>query len=136
MRSGYLLDTNHLGLAVRLDSPVRRQVIDRRMKGAKIGTIVPALCELQVGARSVSNPDEYQFQLKRLMEQIRVWPLDIEASHAYGDLYRELKAKGRVLSQVDMMIAAFARQNRLVVVTTDRDFDAIPDVPTENWAST
>ena len=58
MRSGYLLDTNHLGLAVRLDSPVRRQVIDRRLTGSKIGTIVPALCELQVGARSVSNPDD------------------------------------------------------------------------------
>ena len=70
------------------------------------------------------------------MEQARVWPLAMETSKVYGDLYRELKARGRVLSQVDMMIAAFARQNRLVIVTTDRDFEALPDIPTENWAST
>ncbi len=31
------------------------------------------------------------------------------------------------------MVAALARHARLTILTTDRDFDAIPDVPTENW---
>jgi predicted nucleic acid-binding protein len=48
-------------------------------------------------------------------------------------LYNELKGKGRVLSQVDMMIAALARRMDLVVLTTDRDFEALPDIVTENW---
>jgi predicted nucleic acid-binding protein len=32
-----------------------------------------------------------------------------------------------------MMIAALARQMKLTVVTSDRDFAALSDLPTENW---
>jgi predicted nucleic acid-binding protein len=45
----------------------------------------------------------------------------------------ELRAKGRVLSQVDMTLAALARRMQLVLLTTDRDFEALPDVQVENW---
>jgi predicted nucleic acid-binding protein len=33
-----------------------------------------------------------------------------------------------------MMLAALARQHKLTVLTTDRDFEALPDLRTENWA--
>jgi tRNA(fMet)-specific endonuclease VapC len=67
------------------------------------------------------------------LRQIRIWPVELSTAVAYGDLYNELKGKGRVLSQVDMMIAALARRMDLVVLTTDRDFEALPDIVTENW---
>ena len=38
-----------------------------------------------------------------------------------------------MLSQVDMMLAALARQKDLTLATSDRDFEALPDVRTENW---
>lgn len=50
-----------------------------------------------------------------------------------GYLLDELRAKGRVLSQVDMLLAALARRMKLVLLTTDRDFEALPDVKAENW---
>jgi predicted nucleic acid-binding protein len=31
------------------------------------------------------------------------------------------------------MLAALARQMDVTLATTDRDFDALPDVRTENW---
>jgi predicted nucleic acid-binding protein len=34
-----------------------------------------------------------------------------------------------------MMLAAMARQMKLVLLTTDRDFEALPDVRTENWVT-
>jgi predicted nucleic acid-binding protein len=34
-----------------------------------------------------------------------------------------------------MMLAALARQHRLVVLTTDGDFKALPDLRVENWVS-
>jgi predicted nucleic acid-binding protein len=40
-----------------------------------------------------------------------------------------------VLSQVDMMVAALARQLDLTIATSDQDFTALPDVPNENWIS-
>jgi predicted nucleic acid-binding protein len=40
--------------------------------------------------------------------------------------------QGRVLSQVDMMLAALARQHRLTLLTTDRDFEVLTDLRLEN----
>jgi tRNA(fMet)-specific endonuclease VapC len=62
-----------------------------------------------------------------------VWPLDTETTRLYGAVYIELRRGGRALSQVDMMLAALARQHKLVVLTTDRDFEALPDLTIENW---
>ena len=44
-----------------------------------------------------------------------------------------LRRLGRVLSQVDMMLAALARQQKLTILTTDRDFEALTDLNVENW---
>ena len=35
--------------------------------------------------------------------------------------------------QVDMVLAALARQHKLTVLTTDRDFEALRDLQVENW---
>ena len=32
-----------------------------------------------------------------------------------------------------MMVAALARQMKLIVLTTDRDFEALPSVRKEHW---
>jgi predicted nucleic acid-binding protein len=51
----------------------------------------------------------------------------------YGEIYGELRANGRVLPQVDMMVAALARRGSLTVCTTDRDFEAVAGLRIENW---
>jgi tRNA(fMet)-specific endonuclease VapC len=71
--------------------------------------------------------------LDHLLRQIRIWPLDPSTAHLYGIIYADLKRRGRVLSQVDIMLAALSRQMRATLVTTDKDFEALPDVKTENW---
>jgi tRNA(fMet)-specific endonuclease VapC len=68
-----------------------------------------------------------------LLARVRLWPLEREVAPEYGDVFRELRSHGRVLSQVDMMLAALARRMDLTLVTTDHDFDALPDLRTENW---
>jgi predicted nucleic acid-binding protein len=37
------------------------------------------------------------------------------------------------LSFADITIAAMALNKRVKVLTSDRDFDALPEVQTENW---
>ena len=63
----------------------------------------------------------------------RLWPLDTETTRLYGAVYLELHRQGRVLSQVDIMLAALARQHELIVLTTDRDFEALANFAVENW---
>jgi predicted nucleic acid-binding protein len=64
----------------------------------------------------------------------RSWPIDLKTARIYGDVYTELRRRGRVLSQVDIMVAALARQMKLTVLTTDLDFAALPDIRTEDWS--
>ncbi len=54
-------------------------------------------------------------------------------ARAFGELYLTLQSRGRALSHVDIVLAAMARQMNLTVLTTDRDFEALPEIPTENW---
>ena len=71
--------------------------------------------------------------MRRVIPFVRIWPLEPTLAPVYGNLYLELRKSGRVLSQVDLLLAALARQVGLTVLTTDRDFEAIPDLKCENW---
>lgn len=130
---GYVLDTNHMGHAVRRSSSVRQRLEEARRTGVVFGTCVPVLCELEAGVQQVHRPEEYRQNLKRLLLQVRVWPLDLETARLYGEIHQRLRRQGRILSTVDKMVAALAHQMRLKVLTTDRDFEALPEIPRENW---
>jgi tRNA(fMet)-specific endonuclease VapC len=130
---GYLLDTNQLSEAIRPVSRVRERIAEERSAGVRIGTCVPVLCELEAGIQSLVKRDAYRRTLDRLLVRVRLWPIEREVALMYGIVFQELRARGRAMSQVDMMLAALARVMDVTVVTADRDFDAFPDLRTENW---
>ena len=130
----YLLDTNHVGMAVDRASPVGQRIFEARLAGVRLGTCLPVLCEIEAGMRQVRHKVKYRRDLNHLLRQLRLWSIDLKTARIYGDLYTEPRRRGRVLSQVDIMVAALARQMRLTVLTTDRDFEAIPDIRTADWS--
>ena len=130
---GYLLDTNHLSDAIQPGSrlPARLgEVMRRRMA---VGVCVPVLCELAAGIQGLGHPEPYRQGLTRLLARTRIWPLDLRTAGTYGELFQDLRARGRALSQVDLMIAALARQMHLNILTADQDFAMLPDLAIENW---
>ncbi len=131
--TGYVLDTNHLGAVLDDDSNVYQRIVAARREGWRVGCCPPVLCELAVGIEQTARREANWKALRVFLKQIRMWPIDLPTAQIYGQIYQELRAKGRVLSQVDMMVAALARRMKLTVLTTDRDFEAIQDIKTENW---
>jgi len=103
------------------------------LRGIVVGTCLPVICEIEAGIYHVRNPDAYRENLARVLKQVRLWPLDLEICTAYGAIHADLQRRGRALSQVDIMLAAMASAMRLTLVTTDRDFEALPDLTVENW---
>jgi tRNA(fMet)-specific endonuclease VapC len=130
----YLLDCNHLSASLRRVSPVRERIHQGRRAGHRFISCYMVLCELEVGIQQTPNPDDNRRRLAQLLRHVRLWPLDTETTRLYGAVYLELRGRGRVLSQVDIMLAALARQHKLIVLTTDRDFEALSDLAVENWA--
>ncbi len=131
----YLLDCNHLSAALRKVSPVRDRIHQGRRAGHRFISCHPVLCELEVGIQQTPKPEENRRRLAQLLRHVRLWPLDAETARFYGAIYIELRRLGRVLSQVDMVLAALARQHKLTILTTDQDFEALTDLSVENWVA-
>lgn len=129
----YLLDTNHLGDAVRRVSRVRDRIRRRHLAGDRFGTCGPVLCELETGIQQTTQPAASRRRLNGVLNEVRLWPIDPAIAEVYGAVYLELRRAGRALSQVDRILAALARHMSLTLLTTDQDFQALPDIPTENW---
>jgi tRNA(fMet)-specific endonuclease VapC len=130
----YLLDCNHISPALRKASPLRDRILQSRLMGHRFISCYPVLCELEVGISQTPKPEANHRQLSHLLHHIRLWPLDAKTVQIYAEIYLELRNKGRVLSQVDIMLAALARQHKLTLLTSDRDFEALPDLAIENWS--
>jgi predicted nucleic acid-binding protein len=67
------------------------------------------------------------------MRFMRVWPLEPSIADQYGAVFLELRRAGRVLSQIDMLQAALLRTDPMILLTTDHDFAALPDIRIEDW---
>ena len=132
--SGRLLDTNHFGLAVRVGSPVFQRIKSEIRRGVRVGTCMPVLCEVEVGACNVSDPLVYRDGMKRVLKHVRLWPLSETTARLYGEIANDLRRRGRALSQIDIMLAALCREMNLTLVTTDQDFSALSWLKIENWA--
>ncbi len=55
---------------------------------------------------------------------------DTQTARHHGRIKNQLRAKGRPLPENDLRIAAVARQHALTLVTRDKHFSEIDDLPT------
>jgi tRNA(fMet)-specific endonuclease VapC len=128
-----LVDSNHLSKVLRPHSKLRGRFEDLRRSGVRFGTCLPVICEVECVYRSPEWEPDFRRMLRRFLNHCSIWPLDLTTTRLYGEVFRELRRKGRALSQVDMMQAALARQMNLTILTADGDFSALPDLRIENW---
>ena len=102
----YLIDTNHLSDALNNTSSVRERLFQSRRQGHRFGTCVPVLCELETGLYHTLHRDRNRRILAELLQrQIRRWPLE-QSCRLSMPMSSISFARGRALSQVDMMLAA------------------------------
>jgi tRNA(fMet)-specific endonuclease VapC len=131
--AGYLLDTNHVSDAIRRVSRLRDRIQQARRLGARFGTCIPVLCELEAGIQQTARPDSARQTLNRLLRDVRIWPIDRDVAVVWGAVFNELRRQGRSLSQTDIALVALARSRGLTLLTADRDFEAVIGLRIENW---
>jgi tRNA(fMet)-specific endonuclease VapC len=65
---------------------------------------------------------------------ITVLGLTPEAVALFGDIKADLRKKGLLIEDMDLLIAATAREHDLTLVTNNAShFERIPDLRLENW---
>jgi predicted nucleic acid-binding protein len=59
--------------------------------------------------------------------------MTLDTARHYGEIANDLRRRGRVLSQIDIILAALCREMDSTLVTTDKDFAALPWLKIEDW---
>jgi predicted nucleic acid-binding protein len=72
-------------------------------------------------------------KLRSLIPQFSTWSYEEDEAREFGVLRVELSEQGTPIPIVDVMIAAVARANNLVVVSADRHFQVVGGLKVENW---
>ncbi len=131
----YLLDTNILSEFVKKRPST--QLLDkiRAQKQTELFTSTICLMELRYGSKLRDDFDSFWSRLEReVISRVSVVSIgNVEALIA-GDILSDLKTTGSMIGIEDVLIAASAKANNLVVVTANtRHFSRISGLTVENW---
>jgi tRNA(fMet)-specific endonuclease VapC len=124
---GYLLDTNIL-FAIIKDPQGRAAQQIRIIGNDKIFTSIIVAAELQFGIREKDSSVLTQ-RVEDLLEAIQILDFKSPADRYYGEIRNYLQKKGTLIDPNDLLIAAHALAENLLVVTDNiREFERVPDL--------
>lgn len=131
-----LLDTNTVSYLMSGRSPaVRRAYAEAQSQGQLAMSSITA-AEILYGIERRPKATRIAAAFEALCRTLPVLPWDFAAAASYGRLRTQMEAAGKSLAIEDMLIAAHAHALGAILVTRDRDFDAVAGmVRTENWAT-
>ncbi|MFN8491665.1 MAG: type II toxin-antitoxin system VapC family toxin [Caldilineaceae bacterium] len=129
----YLIDTNHASPLVTTTNPLQHTILDRINQGHSFAICVPILAELLFGIGTTPRAAKNLLEWQRLSPLFPCFFLDEADAEVAANLQISLRRQGWQLETVDALIAAVALRNEFILLTTDKDFRAVPNLQTENW---
>jgi len=101
-------------------------------EGVSISAIT--LAELEHGVALSAYPEKNADALAQFLTLIEILPFDAKAAAHYGSIRADLQRKGTLIGQMDLLIAAHARANKLIAVTNSvREFTRVEGLIVEDW---
>jgi tRNA(fMet)-specific endonuclease VapC len=134
----YLLDTNMFSYIAKGNSAAARREWIRLAGDREASVCISVVTEAEVryGMARHALSRERTEALEGLLANVQILPWGSEEAAAYARARAQLEAKGVTLSAMDMLIAAQAIAAGAVLVTRDRIFEQVPDLPAiVNWAT-
>lgn len=134
MAAHFMLDTDIVSYIRKRHLPQVRVRFERLKAGEAVLSVV-TYGELLYGALRSQNRDKAILQLEELTAMLPVLALESESSQHYGEIRAELAARGEIIGNNDLWIAAHARSQGLILVTNnEREFKRVRGLKIENWA--
>ena len=92
------------------------------------------LAELLFGAYNSDYIEKNLERIRYIENTIEVLPLDRKAIENFAMIKAKLKKQGNLIDDFDVLIAAIALSNELILVTNhEKHFERISGLATENW---
>lgn len=128
----YMLDTNMCIYAQKNISQVIEKIKNNFQYGVAISSIT--LAELEFGVQASANIEKNTIALYKFLSIIEILDFDSSAATEYGKIRADLKGKGTPIGNMDMLIAAHAKSEDLIVVTHNtREFERVEGLQFEDW---
>jgi tRNA(fMet)-specific endonuclease VapC len=127
--SSYLLDSSVLVLSLKQDAAIRQ-----RLAGiTALYVSVVALGELYYGASHSVHVQRSLAEVDQLAQTMAVLIADNTTAKIYGHIKHEQRAKGLMIPDNDLWIAATAIQYRLTLAARDLHFTWVAGLSLEQW---
>ena len=129
----YMLDTNICIYAIK-NKP--ETVFEKLKKNLENGLCISAmtLAELEYGVKRSAYPEKNEAALMQFLSILTVMPFDDKASVEYAKICAYLRRQGTPIRIMDMLIAAHAKAESMILVTNNvREFARVPELRVENW---
>jgi tRNA(fMet)-specific endonuclease VapC len=130
----YLLDTN-ICIYIRRERP---QTVLERFKVLPPGSTAISVItygELVYGVQKSPDPRKAMMILEELTALIPIVPMAIEVAKTYGAIRSDLAARGELIGNNDLWIAAHAKSLGVILVTNNEsEFKRVEGLVIENWA--
>ena len=129
----YLLDSNHMSPLVTFNHPLREKIIRRLQAGDVFCIPVPVLTETIFGFSILPRAKKNLKEWNKLESSFTYYDVQKVDAERAAELRLMLRRRGWQLETVDALIAAIALRYDLILLTRDKDFNAIPGLRRENW---
>lgn len=128
----YMLDTNMCIYAQKNIPQVIEKIKNNFQYGVAISSIT--LAELEFGVQASANVEKNTIALYKFLSIVEILDFDSSAAIEYGKIRADLKRKGTPIGNMDMLIAAHAKSENLIVVTHNtREFERVEGLKLEDW---
>ena len=129
----YLLDTNTCIRYMNGRSPKLR-VKFLEIPAVEIAVCTPVKAELFYGAAKSMTPERSLAKQQEFLNRFESFPFNDKAASVYGPLRARLEKLGTPIGPLDMLIAAIAIANNLILVTHNTsEFSRIHTLKIEDW---
>ena len=131
-----MMDTNTVSYIVKGKSALARAKL-ASLQNDEIACIsIITEAELQYGLAKSSNSHVLRFPLEGFFAKIQILNWGRDEALAYGQLRAKQEATGKILGNLDLLIAAHAIAVGAVLVTSDKAFTQLAGLmDTVNWAT-
>lgn len=128
----YLLDTNTLIYFFKGIGNIKSRLLSLPPNEIAVPAIV--VYELEFGIAKSSSPRKRISQLKDFTELVNIVPFGSADAKAAAQIRAKLEKKGNPIGPYDVLIAACAKANNLILVTHNiKEFKRIEGLRLEDW---
>ena len=129
----YLLDTNICIYTIKHKPP---EVIQRFLSQDPSELCISSItyAELMHGVEKSMAAERNRIAITMFLSPISVLNFDTYAAEEYGKIRAYLERKGTPIGPMDILIAAHAKAEDLILVTNNtREFERVEDLEVEDW---